>query len=669
MNGPRRLLPALGFAFLAVVLSWPLPLHFATRLPGTPTGDTGAYVWNLWVFQHELLHDGHWPFATEQIFAFTGGTDLTTHNYTVFADVLALPLVGRLGVVATFNLVYLLLIASSGYAAYLLVRRLTGRKLEAWVAGAVFAASPALIARGTAHFSLVAAAPLPIFLLFADRALATGRRRDAALAGLAMGWAGYCDAYYPIYCALMGALLLGHALWKIDRPEDAAPSPRRALRVVNVLLLAGAAVVVWRLWHGDVTWIVFGRTVSFHTLYTPMLVLTVLFLIRLQLVWRWRVRRRPASVDLRRAAGLIGSAIGVAAVVLIPVIAGLASRLLQGSFPRPAINWRSSPAGLDVVDLFVPNPQHPWFGGPGMRWITSRGPLAYPEYVGSLSLVALGIVAFALWRGRRSIPRIWMAFTAIFTALALGPFVQIAGVNTNIPGPWWGLRFVPIVELARAPGRFVVVAALGLSILLGFALASLREQWPQHWRPVFAVLCGLLAFELAPTPRVLHDASVPAIYQIVQHDPDPTARVLELPGGVRDGTSSIGDFNASAEYFQTAHEKPLIGGYISRLSDRERQEFLAVPMLAALSRLSEGQPVPPELAEQAWATRKRFLHRSCLGYVVIDQRASPELRRFATDALQLVPLARAADRELFAPASRSSGECTGRDRRRHAFRF
>ena len=668
MSGLRRLLALTGFALLAVVLSWPLPVHLATHLPGAPGGDTGTYVWNLWVFRYELLHHGHWPFATEQIFAATGGTDLAAHNYTVFADLVALPLIGPLGVVAAFNLVYLVLIASSGYATYLLMRRLTGRDLEAWIAGAAFAASPALIARGTAHFSLVAAAPLPIFLLFADSALSSGQRRAAALAGAAMGWAGYCDAYFPIYCALMGAFLTGHELWALERHE-APPSSAWWLRVVDGLLLAGAVVVCWRLWHGEAAVAVFGWTISVRTLYTPMLLLTVLGVVRLQLGLRLRLRRRAGSLDVRRAAGLVAVAIGVAVFVLSPVIVGLAGRLAEGRFPAPAINWRSSPAGLDVINLIVPNPEHPWFGGPGMRWILRRSAMAYPEEVGSLSLVALGVVALALWRDRRAVPARWIAFTAVFAALALGPFVQIAGVNTTIPGPWWILRFVPIVELARMPGRFVIVAALGLSILLGFALVSLRQRWPTRWRVVLSALCGLLAFELMPVPRTLFDAAIPSVYGIVRQDPDPSVRVLDLPGGIRDGTSSIGDFSSASEYFQTAHEKPLVGGYVSRVSDRERQESLAIPMLAALYRLSENQPLPPDLAAEAWATRKQFLRRACLGYVVIDQRASDALRRFAIDALELVPLADSGGRTLFAPAARPPAPCAADEPRRRAFPF
>ena len=50
--GPR-LGVALGYVLVAVAFTWPLPLYLGTRLTGDPGGDTGVYVWNQWVFQHE----------------------------------------------------------------------------------------------------------------------------------------------------------------------------------------------------------------------------------------------------------------------------------------------------------------------------------------------------------------------------------------------------------------------------------------------------------------------------------------------------------------------------------------------------------------------------------------------------------------------------------------
>ena len=111
-----------GYAAFAVLFTWPLAPQIGTHLTGSPAGDTGVYIWNQWVFQHEILENGNFPYFTDKIFSLTGRANLSLHNYTAFQDLVALPLRGWLGIVATFNVVYLLMTMLTGYAAYLLAR-------------------------------------------------------------------------------------------------------------------------------------------------------------------------------------------------------------------------------------------------------------------------------------------------------------------------------------------------------------------------------------------------------------------------------------------------------------------------------------------------------------------------------------------------------------------
>ena len=99
----------LGYAAIAVVFTWPLVPNITTHLTGSPAGDTGVYVWNQWVFHHELVENRSSPYFTDKIFSLSGRANLSLHNYTAFQDLVALPFIPWLGVVATFNLVYLLM--------------------------------------------------------------------------------------------------------------------------------------------------------------------------------------------------------------------------------------------------------------------------------------------------------------------------------------------------------------------------------------------------------------------------------------------------------------------------------------------------------------------------------------------------------------------------------
>ena len=139
-----------GYAAFAVLFTWPLAPQIDTHLTGSPAGDTGVYVWNQWVFQREILEQGRFPYFTDKIFSLTGRANLSLHNYTAFQDLVALPLMGWLGVVATFNLVYLLMTVLTGYATFLLAKHVTGRAAESWLAGLLFAWSPIMVTRGGA---------------------------------------------------------------------------------------------------------------------------------------------------------------------------------------------------------------------------------------------------------------------------------------------------------------------------------------------------------------------------------------------------------------------------------------------------------------------------------------------------------------------------------------
>ena len=90
-----------------------------------------------------------------------------------------------------------------------------------------------------------------------------------------------------------------------------------------------------------------------------------------------------------------------------------------------------------------------------------------------------------------------------------------------------------------------------------------------------------------PSPRVLLFGGGPARLSARRGSAGDT-RVLELPFGVRDGTSSVGNFTARSQFFQTVHHKMLIGGYLSRVSRRRIAELRRYEMLDALITLSEG---------------------------------------------------------------------------------
>ncbi len=643
-RGSSHAVALAAYVVVAIVFSWPLPLNIDTHLTGVPGGDTGVYVWNQWVFRHEVIQERHLPYFTDRIFALTEPTNLSLHNYTTFQNLLALPLIGFFGVVTTFNVVYLLMMVLTAYATFLLARHVTGLDAESWLAGALFAWSPLLVTRGTEHFSLVAAAPLAIFLLVLLKADGHERFRDAVALGATEWLAASTDVYYAVYCLLIGAVFLGARIVAIHR----SPLAGRSIAVrwaLDVLILSLGGFIAALAISGGWQFSVMGRSLPVHSFYTPVMVLTMLVAIRV--AWELRTSFLP-TIGLWRFVRFSLAAGVVATFLLSPVLYATAVRMRTwGQIDPSKIFWRSSPAGVDVLAILLPNPNHPLAPGVLVDWLNAW-PTRYVEGLVSIPLVAIVTLCVA-WRAGWVPSRWWAGVTALFGLLALGPFIHIAGMNTYVPGPWAYLRYVPILGLTRAPSRFSVVLMLGVAILFATALVALTRRYPARRRLIVTTVGALLLFELLPAPRPIYSATIPRIYQQVRDAPG-NIRLLELPVGARDGTSSVGNFTARSQFYQTFHEKPLVGGYLSRVSRQRIDAMRSNQMVDALLVLSEGGQIPDELRAKLVDLGPTWTERSKIGFVVIDRpRTSQALSDFAIGALRLEHVATDGDLELYRP--------------------
>jgi hypothetical protein len=281
----------------------------------------------------------------------------------------------------------------------------------------------------------------------------------------------------------------------------------------------------------------------------------------------------------------------------------------------------------------IPNPNHPLAPDRIADWLMSfQG--GYLESVASIPIIVL-LTLLVAWRTGWRASRWWASLAIVFAALALGPFVHIAGVNTYVPGPWALLRYAPVIGLARTPARFSVVMMLAVAVLFAAALVWIGRRFPRQRPWVLGGIAALLVAELLPAPLTLHSAAVPRFYQRVAAA-TADVRVLELPTGVRDGTSSVGNFSARSQFFQTMHGKPLIGGYLSRVGEERVAELRRIDMVDALITLSEGGTLSTDRRARLVASGPAFLREATLGFVIVDRaRASNELVDFAVDAFRL----------------------------------
>jgi hypothetical protein len=554
-------------------------------------------------------------------------------------------LIRWLGVVRTFNVLFFFNGALAAFGVYLLVRYLTNRGPESFLAGLMFGWSAFLITRGLGHFSLQQAAPLPFFMLMLYRSWASQKLRDAILTGAVLAWASFCDPYYAIYCMMLGALFLGSKILEIRVARREGNSLAAVRNLLNVAIATGAALIVGIKVIGHGSLHVGTLHVSVNSMNTPMLVMTTLVVARLAVATNFRITALPLSSFRFVLRSTLACGV-MAALLMSPTLLAMGRRAAAGDVTSVPVLWRSSAPGIDLLALLMPNPNHPLAPSAWADWL-SAGPGGYLDQVASLSWIGIVVILVAWrWAGFKP-PRLWLLMTIGFLTLALGPFVQIARINTLIPTPWTLLRYVPIIGSARMPPRFMAVVTMGFAVLLGYALVSLTTRFPAKRRLILTAAGVLLAAELVAAPRPLYSAAVPKVYDVIAADPRPI-RVLELPTGIRDGLSSIGDFNAGTQYFQTFHGKGLIGGYLSRVAPSIKSRYRRLPVTSALIDVSEGRKLSVGQIDRAIAAADDFVRATHLGYVVVDSnRVTADLRDFATALLGLTKIAESDGYELY----------------------
>jgi hypothetical protein len=138
----------------------------------------------------------------------------------------------------------------------------------------------------------------------------------------------------------------------------------------------------------------------------------------------------------------------------------------------------------------------------------------------------------------------------------------------------------------------------------------------------------LLAIESVPAWPPVFVPHVPAQYAALKDRPRAGA-VCELPFGIRDGFGETGRFDASVLLHQTVHERPLVGGFLARLSPSVARDYAAMPVIGSFLRLSSEGTLSQEPVRLSPKDAASSLSNAGIAFIVIDTRAaSPDLLHY-----------------------------------------
>ena len=231
-----------GYLLLTLVMTYPVALDLATKVPGG--GDAWQHIWNLWWAKHALIDLHTNPYHTDLIY-YPGGANLYFHTLVLSAGILSIPLqLAGVNLIATYNLILLSSFVLAGYSAFLLCHHLTRNVWASFVGGFVFSFSPYHFAHMYGHMNLVSLQWMPFYVLLLLKALGapgakktdiTAKRKRrltarglwlAAGAGALLALNAYTDWLTAIFLVLLTGLLVG---WRL-----AWPSEREGFRAAGI---------------------------------------------------------------------------------------------------------------------------------------------------------------------------------------------------------------------------------------------------------------------------------------------------------------------------------------------------------------------------------------------------------------------------------------------------
>jgi hypothetical protein len=516
-----------AYTLLAILLTYPLVLNFATHVPGDG-GDDPALAWNLWWVPHALINLHQSPIYTQHMF-YPIGINLAFYTLTYLNAFLAIPIQYAFNLVIASNVNVLFSLVMSGFGAYLLVKyllRITNcqlpiTNLAAFIAGALYAFSAnKLLYISLGQFNIASSHWIPFYVLFLlklTRARITNASRDLRIT--------ICHGF------LLGVFLLFQALSEFI--------------YASFLILFTALYLVYRLIATR------GKLLTNYQLLFTFVIAIITF-----------------------------------TIPMFPILAAMFQDMrTEGDFIQQGLGF-ADVFSSDALGFFVPSRLHPIFGG-----LETQFDFAYTNFA-FLGFGALAFAIIALWKIPRA--RIWRIFGAIFVLISLGPALSINGARFDLPMPFDVLLEIPFVKGNRYPSRWSVMVTLALAILVGYGIAWASEKLKvksQRQMLLLTVYCLLFTlFEHLALPLPLSNFTIPDVYDTIARDPGDFT-VLEIPLAWRNGFRMTGTLDQAmmfAQWYQTKHRRPILGGNTSRNPELKFQYFTEAPVINSIIAVETG---------------------------------------------------------------------------------
>ncbi len=289
------------------------------------------------------------------------------------------------------------------------------------------------------------------------------------------------------------------------------------------------------------------------TAYVDWYYLFFLFLIFAVIIfWNLAFKREARTRGVLLRLGLI---VLCAVIIALPYL----GTVVHGTYHNPDFDILGHDPLLNSTDLksfFIPGGRSVY--QEATSWYWDHWP-AWRETGSYIGYTVIVLLLWGLWKAclpagkaRSNHFFLWSFLGILFAVLSLGPYLQIGGrIITSFHLPYyWLAEHISILQYAGVPVRFFVVTLFCLAILTSKVITRVLTY--RHGMKIAIIFFILLAFEYLPAPVEVSAVTVSPFYETLRSEPGDFAVI------------DRSDAEAKVLYYQTIHEKHLIGGYTTR---------------------------------------------------------------------------------------------------------
>ena len=466
------------FSVLAVIITFPIILDFASEAAGIECYDKCHMMWRFWwtTFSFENGLD----FQHSDYIFYPDGTDIGG-NMAYFTTFIGFLLVQLLDYVTAWNIIWFLGLVFGGYGCYLLANNFNKNYLSSIIAGIIFTFTTYHMAHSMTHIGLSMIVWLPIFVLFLFKLLEKQSRYYSIMGGIIFLLVSLTHLYYSVFITMFSIIFFVIYIFRKKKVSN-----RTFTTNFSILLLIG----------------LISTSALFFSNYTS-----------------------------------------------------------NDEFPDRTLSEHIG-YSVSLENLIHPTPMHT------IQKLSDNvtTQLQIENFV-FLGYSVIFLSALAVIRYRQNHIWFWVLICGIFLLMSFGPELKIFGQPTGIGMPdKLFYDTIPEWDEIRAPARFMVLVNLALAVLTSYAVYGLiKDRFSSFKQQIMltSIIGFVILFEFSMIPFSSYTEPIPSIYEEIKNDESKFV-VLPVPIGGTGDSMLMSD--PRILYHQLHHEKPIYGGYESRVS-------------------------------------------------------------------------------------------------------